>query len=345
MRLDKLLYRKTIFSYLLYPVSLIYGMIVAGKRKRFRQEKDLLKTKLLIGNTKLISVGNILVGGSGKTPFTIFLAKTLLDSGYKVAVSHRGYKGRFEESCHLISDYSEVYPEASDAGDEPLLLAENLKGIPVIAGKNRFEAVHVLTKHFPELDYIILDDSFQHHKVVKDFNFIMFNDNLHSPNKFLLPAGPYREDMTALKDADVLVYMGTKDIELTRFRLPIMRGSYTFNSFRTLDNRSIDIQALLGKKIALLSAIGQPDSFEKTIKSQGIDFCRHFTYPDHYDYGEGTIQYVKQTDSFDYIITTEKDAVKLRYIKTKLPFIVASVSFSTNTTPTELISMIQGSFR
>ena len=153
-------------------------------------------------------------GGTGKTPFTIFLAKYLQQKGFKIAVSHRGYKGDFENTNILISDAHKVFEEAKNAGDESYLLALKLNGIPVIVGSNRQISIRILEKRYPELDYIILDDSFQKHSIKKDFEFVIFKSTIGIGNGFVLPAGFLRESLKALKFADYFVINGRKNIEL-----------------------------------------------------------------------------------------------------------------------------------
>jgi tetraacyldisaccharide 4'-kinase len=147
------LYKKSLISYLLFPFSLLNTGIQALRSSLFRKKDN-------SDEVKIISIGNIVSGGAGKTPTTIKTAQLLQKAGYSVAVSHRGYKGKFENNTTLISNNEGLFDFAKDAGDETYLIAESLRGTPVIAGRNRREAIRILKEKF-DLDYIILDDSFQ----------------------------------------------------------------------------------------------------------------------------------------------------------------------------------------
>ncbi len=315
------LYKRSLFSYLLWPISFKYSLIMKLRRLFTKQG---YKSKC-----KIISVGNIVSGGSGKTPFTIFLTNHLKEKGFKVAVSHRGYKGKFEHENKLISDRNDVLDSARDAGDEAFLLASKLKGIPVIVGKNRRLSIKILEKKSPNLDYIILDDSFQHLKVQHDLDFVIFNEIGGIGNGFVLPAGILREPLSALKYADYIVFNGEGEIpgQLLKYNKPILRGGYIVKRFYDKDGNDIKI---FGRK-SLLSAIGLPRSFEKTIKEAGLSFEKHYRFPDHYDFKDKAILQKIETElkkeKIDHLLITEKDFAKLRFIEHNLPLVVVEVEF------------------
>ena len=325
--IEKNLYKRSLISYFLLPLSLKFAFLQIVRRSIYRNF-PLLSYK---SNIKIISVGNIVSGGSGKTPFTIFLAKKLSEKGKKVAVSHRGYKGKFEYGNKLISDREKMFDFAVDAGDEAFLLASKLKGIPVIAGKNRRLSVKILEKKFPDLDYIILDDSFQHLRVKHDLDFVVFNEIGGIGNGFVLPAGILREPLSALKYADCLVFNGEKKVPeyLKKTEKPIVKISYEISRFYDFEENEISFSRLENSRIALLSAIGQPKSFEKTVQNAGLKFVKHFRFPDHYDYSESLvlakIKEKLKKDKVEFLLTTEKDFAKLKFRKTGLPLIVVAI--------------------
>ena len=326
MRWDKFLYRKNLFNYLLYPLSLIFSLILISRRK-------LYTTGLISSYTitlKTISVGNIVAGGSGKTPFTIYLAKLLAERGYKVAVSHRGYKGKFEQTNRLISDREQIKDDARDAGDEAQLLAQKLPGIPVIAGKDRERSLKILQQEFPDLDLVILDDSFQHLRVNKDFHFLLFNSQTKLGNGFVLPAGILREPLRAIRFADCLIYNGSDEIprKLYKSCKRIIRVNYRISGITSPKGEGFSPASLKNNRLALVSGIGQPGSFEETITAAGIRFEKHFNFPDHYDYKDHKIiedlsREVK--DKYDYLLTTEKDYTKLANFRDKLPLLIIRI--------------------
>ncbi len=276
-----------------------------------------------------------MAGGSGKTPFTIFLAQTLSEAGYLVAVSHRGYKGKYEKTNFLLSDRERIRDRSAEVGDEALLIAHKLPGIPVIVGKNRKKSLQILKEKFSDLDYVILDDSFQHLKIKKDCEFVLFNTWTNIGNGFVLPAGILREGLRSLRYANCIIYNGQDEIPLQlRKRVQIIiRIRYEISSLTSPDGKTIVPESILDKKLALLSGIGQPESFEHTIKSIGLQFQKHYKFPDHHDYKDSKslarmIREIKS--SFDYVLITEKDFTKLEKYQDNIPFIIVAIKIYTD---------------
>ena len=324
--IKKNLYEKTIISYLFYPLSIIFSNIQKYRRLTYQDRKKQYKSRC-----KIISVGNIVSGGSGKTPVTIFLATHLSKAGFNVAVSHRGYKGDFEDVGSLISDENEVFDHAEKAGDEAYLLAKRLRGIPVIAGRRRRENITILENRFPDLDFIILDDSFQHLKVYHDIDIIVFNSNGGYGNGFVLPAGILRESLSALKYADYVIFNGNGVIpsKLNSYKIPILQGFYRVSNFYDNQHNNIAISILKKKRIILLSGIGFPSSFEFTVREVGLTFEDHLIFGDHFNYTEENLKtaLAKYRRKADVILTTEKDFAKLEKFKLLLPLIVVAIEF------------------
>jgi len=325
------LYKRSLISVLLLPI----GMLYAGLQILFR---NLYRKKIFRSfhsKIKIISVGNIVSGGSGKTPFTIFLAKYLVNNGKKVAISHRGYKGDYENSVTLISDFKEIYPYAKHAGDESFLIAQKARGIPVISGRDRKLAIKILEKKFPDLEFIILDDSFQHHRVSRDYDFVIFNKIGGIGNRMVLPAGILREPISALKYSDFIIYRGSDKIPkyLQKFNKPILIGYYKISKIYNRKFESFEPSDLKNKRIALLSGIGLPESFENTIKNADLIFVHHFKMPDHYDFKDISIFYQIKSEltsmKLDAILTTEKDFSKLQFLPIiGLPLYVVAIDFT-----------------
>jgi tetraacyldisaccharide 4'-kinase len=319
--IEKNLYKKSLLSYLLWPLSLLFSCILILRRK--------LHSDGYRSRCKIISVGNVVSGGSGKTPVTIFLAKNLQNKGKKIAVSHRGYKGKFENENKLISNENEIFNFAKDAGDETYLLATKLPGIPVIAGRNRKKSIQILEEKYPDLDYIILDDSFQHLKVQHDLDFVVFNAIGGVGNGFVLPSGILREPLSAIQYSHYIIFNGKGEIpvQINKYNKPVLRGHYKIKRFS--DKDGVEIKP--AGNLALLSGIGLPKSFENTVHQAGLHFEKHFRFPDHYDFqNQEIINQISadvKLEKTDYLLTTEKDFAKLQFINHDLPLAIVEVEF------------------
>jgi tetraacyldisaccharide 4'-kinase len=346
----KLLYRKTLLTYLLLPFSLVISSIYKLRRAYYLKHPE----KIYQPQTRIISVGNIMIGGSGKTPFTIYLAELIKNMGYSVAVSHRGYKTKFEHDITLISTKLDLLPQAYEAGDEPLLIADKLKGVPVIVGKNRTKAIKALLDIYPRTDFVILDDSFQHLAVSHHHDFVLFKEAVNLHNSYVFPAGPFRESISALKHCDSLVSISPAEIcaplaaenekkDPTFFwwgaLLPalakqqpknIIPASFQIQGFWDSNQQAVDHTTLSKSRIALISAIGQPASFEQTVTSAGLKFVQHYIFPDHFSFNDHkSLQAVSKDkdNKYDLILTTEKDWTKLQKYASSLPFVVVKIAF------------------
>lgn len=295
---------------------------------------------------KIISIGNITSGGSGKTPFTIFLANYLQNKGKKIAVSHRGYKGSYEYDNRIISDRTSCLPAAQNAGDEAQLLAEKLPGIPVCTGKDRWKSIELLCKTFPDLDIIILDDSYQHLQVQHDLDIVIFKMPRPLGNGLLLPAGILREPLSALHDADIIIINGEGEIPhfVNKFAAQVFQGKYHNAGFFLNNQRPVDINKLKKSKLGIVSGIAQPQSLEASIIQQHLNWEFHLKFADHYDYtNEDKLQIdrVCRQHQVQYLITTEKDYTKLKELNLKTPAAVFRIEFQIDSNQFELSSFLQ----
>jgi len=323
------LYQRSLLSYLLYPLSLIFAAIQLLRRKIY----SLIPALSYKGNCDIISVGNIVSGGSGKTPFTIFLTEYLTEKGKLVAVSHRDYKGNFESANKLISGRKGIFSYAEYAGDETYLLARKLSGIPVIAGRNRKKSIQILMEQFPDLDHIILDDSFQNLKVKHETDFVIINEHGGLGNGFVLPAGILREPVSTLNKANYIVYIGKNKIPqyLSKYADRLIQGDFRIKGFYDVEENRIEMNELGKYKIALLSGIGNPESFEKTFEKTGLNFVSHFKFTDHFNYKISDLADIKlemRQQNINMIVTTEKDFVKLKKLEEiDFPLAVLEIDF------------------
>ncbi len=316
--IDNHLRKRSFLSYLLLPIGMIYGSIQKLRRSLYRNGlKSSYNSKM-----KVISIGNIVSGGAGKTPFTIYLCKLLQSLGKNVVVSHRGYKGGYEESTIFISNKTQVFEIAIKAGDEPLLLAKILPGVPLVVGRNRGHALKLVEETYPDTDYIILDDSFQHLQVKHDYDFVVFNSGFGIGNGFILPAGLLRESLSSLKYVSAIIWNQLDDSHIPASLLnsgkEIIKFKYEAIGLFDVNDRLIEVSEVNKGRNALLSGIGYPEGFEKTAQSIGLNFDKHFKLSDHFDYHNSSFRKRLNKAIEDYklnsLIVTEKDYVKLQQL-------------------------------
>jgi tetraacyldisaccharide 4'-kinase len=330
--INRHLLRRSPLSDFLSPLGSLNRIFQTERRKRWAG-------KGWQAGLKVISVGNITSGGSGKTPFTIHLAELLRGAGLAVAASHRGYKGNFENTPALVSDGREMLCGPRDAGDEAYMMASRLTGIPVVVGRERVAAVSVLKANFPNLQVVILDDSFQHLRIARDLDIVCFDAATGLGNGRLIPAGYLREALEAVPQ-DALIVVNRKEgsgIQPGLDQTLQDTGCETINCRQAIrsyvDASGKEVPKPTGKRILLASGIADPDSFERTVKSEGISWLHHFKYPDHHaftDPGEiAAIAALCDKYSADHLLCTEKDLAKLALhgeLKDKLLAVRISVS-------------------
>jgi tetraacyldisaccharide 4'-kinase len=301
----------------LFILSLPYRLIV-GLRNRLYDRQILTGVKL---PCPVISVGNITVGGTGKTPCVLMIAKMLQSADFRPAVISRGYGGNSRASVNIVSDGQSILLGADVAGDEPLLIARSLPGIPVITGPKRMETGRAAIERFGA-DVLVCDDAFQHRQICRDINVVLLDDQKPLGNGHLLPRGPLRESPAGLSRADVLVltradvasppHPGITGIART-LGIPVFRAVHRACGI-TRGNESLLMDALRGKKVCAFCGIAKPDSFEQTIVAAGAELVSFNPYPDHHPFGRRDIedlQHAFSAHGAEYLITTEKDAMRL----------------------------------
>jgi tetraacyldisaccharide 4'-kinase len=295
-------------SYLLWPASLAYASYMFVRRR-------LLSGKGYKSTCKVISVGNLSMGGSGKTPVSIALALALKERGMKVLYSSRGYKSAIEEGATLISDgtLERISPKA---GDEAIEAARALLGIPVICGRDRQRTLHFAENL--EIDTVILDDAFQHLKVQRDIDILVFDSETGLGNGFLIPAGYLRENLSAI-DKDCIIIFHHKPMNEPNLKLKQKLQERTdafFEVHSTNDSiihkgEEIDPVSLQDKRITLLCGIADPRSFKRGAQALGISWQNEMLFADHQDFSSDEIRDQIRARDADYILCTAKDAVKL----------------------------------
>jgi len=268
-----------------------------------------------------ISVGNLVLGGVGKTPFTMFLARLFKNMGKKVMVVTRGYKGQTNHP--LVSNGYKTLLTPLEAGDEAYLLAKNLKGIPIIRGKNRYQAIMSVFKDFLP-DIIILDDAFQHYALKRDLDIVLLS--AHSPfgKGHLLPRGRFREPISALNRAQAVVITHVKEEnqgkKLKKFlkkRFPdltVFTGDIEVEKMVSIQGKEIELSALSDKCLLAFCGLAEPVYFYQTCKDLNLGITHFLNYPDHHRYTKKDVLHlieIAKKNKIDTLITTEKDMVKL----------------------------------
>lgn len=247
----------------------------------------------------VIVVGNITVGGAGKTPLTIWLARQLKEQGWRPGIVSRGYGG--ENAAPRA-----VAPAASPAevGDEPILLARRT-GLPVWVGRDRAAAGLALLAAEPAVDIILCDDGLQHYRLGRDVELAVF-DGRGAGNGWRLPVGPLREPLSRIAAVDAVICNGLPDArlpaEVPSFAMRLLPGS-----FYRLDEplHCCEAAALAGKKLYALAGIGDPGRFFRTLEGLGL-VCETHPFPDHHAYAASDLAFAKD----GILLMTEKDAVK-----------------------------------
>lgn len=347
--IQKHLLHRSIVSYCLYPLSILFSFLLVCRRSFYKLFNLGYRAPVCI-----ISIGNITVGGSGKTPFTIYLAELLCRYNLNIAVSHRGYKSALENMTTVISDLHGLFDLSELAGDESKLLAKRLKGIPIVVGKNRVQAIKKLVQIYPKLDCIILDDSLQHLKVKHDVDIVILNNNMGLGNGFVLPAGYLREPVSVLDKTDIFIVNKASPDDLIKSDLSnllvnksksVFYGAYSSIELYNTKKQSMPFSEIADKPIILLSGIGNPQNFADTINQFKPKVIKHIVYPDHFSYEsisvrKSILQEAKKKQ-VQWIVTTEKDYAKLKHFSEFSDFLlVLKINFALTSDENALLSFI-----
>ncbi len=273
---------------------------------------------------KVVSVGNITLGGTGKTPLVCLLSEMIQARGYRVGILSRGYKGNFSGPFALVTDGERILMDAHQAGDEPYLLAEKLKGVPVIVGKERWQSGRYAIELF-RTEVLILDDGFQHLPLNRDLNLLLIDSSSPFGNGRLFPRGTLREPLAQISRADAVILTKVGESgnmnNLKENLRRILEGHRIFQvDYATAEIRlygektSLPSEYLKGMKVLAFSGLAKPESFRKTLLSLGAEIIEFETFPDHYWYDpkDATKLWARAAElGVGALVTTEKDLVRM----------------------------------
>lgn len=316
-----------LFQILFSPLVFIYGLIV--RTRNFLFDKNIFKQKKV--SAKIISVGNLTVGGSGKTPSVIKIINILKSQNKRVGVLSRGY-GRKSKGYMLVSDGKNILDDTSLVGDEIILVAKEC-GVPAAVSEKRYEGCIKFLNDVP-LDIIILDDAFQHRWIYRDVNILIFDQkfltHVSSFEQKLLPLGLMREKFDAVKRADIIVINKKFSSEQ---KIPTKLWKYFINkevhycyyhTSRIVDIKnqtSFSLEEFVGQKSLVVCGIAKPFSFIQALNKYHINTDNKLIFRDHKEYSQKEIQTIRKkfydTNS-NCVLTTQKDAVKLSHFSKEL---------------------------
>jgi len=271
----------------------------------------------------VVSIGNLTVGGSGKTPLAALVAALLAELGAAPAIVSRGY-GRRTRGARVVADRDGVQLSARDAGDEPRLLAEQLPGVPVVVGESRYEAGRIALERCGA-DVLVLDDGFQHRTIVKDLEIVTVAGAEPWGNGRLFPRGILREPLSALGRADVVVVTNPataamrsaveRALRERESQAPVLAGSYRPEALRAGDGGSLPASTLAGCRVLAVAGLASPAGFVATLASLGADVVDLVEFPDHHRYTGYDLERIRaaaRRAGADRVVTTEKDWMRLR---------------------------------
>lgn len=315
------------------PFGPIYGVIMKIREKLYT--KQVFRQHRL--NVPVISVGNLVLGGTGKTPTVIYLAQLLKNNGYKVAVVSRGYGGHSREAVNVVSDGENKYLNPQLYGDEPVLIASVLDNTPVITGKKRiFPCIHAIEEY--GVNCILLDDGFQHMGVHRDINLVLFESQKLAGNSRIFPGGPLREPVAALNRANAFLMTGqTKENQKrssafakllsSRFpATPVFISAYCKPSLKAKEGPVEDISTI--GSAFIFCAIANPERVLHSAREMGLEVVASRYLKDHQDYSQARINSLcdeAKKAGATCLITTAKDHVKVTTFNFSLPIYILQV--------------------
>jgi len=327
----------TVSSIALAPLGVLYG--AAARTRRALYQTGIFRVQRI--DAPVISVGNITTGGTGKTPLVEWIARAVASEGKRVCILTRGYGRKEPRQRVVVSDGKSILADAITAGDEPLLLAENLLGLAaVISDADRVSAAKWAREYLTS-EVFILDDGFQYLRLARNLNILIVDATNPWGGGRLLPGGRLREPLSGLTRADCIVITRagqTTQTESLESRIrqlagerPILRSWVKTKYLRPLNSAqadSDDRKTAPHERVAAFCGIGSPQSFFTNLRRDGYSLCYSRAFPDHHWYRQSDIEEIlreARKQSATVLFTTGKDAVKLRSLRFDLPCYVVEI--------------------
>jgi len=303
---------------ILYSLSRPYRL--ATNINHFLYDSGFRKVRKL--PVRVACVGNISVGGAGKTPFCTFLARGLSARGERVVLVSRGYRRQNREKFLIISDGSDTESNVRRAGDEPALLARR-SGRPVVVGADRVAAGALALRTF-DPDWLILDDGFQHRRLSRDVDIALLDARRCLEEEHLLPRGPLRESISGLKRAHMIVLTHWREDRVCRENWDFLKSKWNKPMFRAVHepatllngNEPMNPSALAGKRVLAFCGLAHNESFRETIEDLGAHPICFLGFRDHPRYSSKDVQRITNLAAkhgAEAIVTTEKDLMNLQH--------------------------------
>lgn len=334
------------------PLAALYGAITRARLKLYQKGK--LQTEEI--SVPVISVGNITTGGTGKTPIVEWVARAAAREGRRVCILTRGYGRANPHERVLVSDGEQILSNALEGGDEPFLLAEKLKGLAaVVSDADRVAAARWALENLNS-NLFILDDGFQHLRIKRDLDLVAIDATNPFGGGRLLPRGRLREPLKGLKRADCIIITRadqTEEIEALRLEverlsggLPVLLSRTRMKGLRPLSGSTLDESAAINsfrQSVAAFCAIGNPQAFFSQLSNAGHKLVYTRAFADHRRYTQADVDGLVSRAAergAQALLTTEKDAVKLRSFSFALPCYVVEIEMEFET-EARLLKMIR----
>lgn len=312
---------------MLVPPALMYGLGARGRN--FLYDHGWRRPRRV--RSAVVSVGNLTVGGTGKTPVVIWIAGELERLGFRVGVLSRGY-GRRSRGVRLVADGGKCLIDVAEAGDEPALVGRRIRGV-VVVGERRAAAAKIAEERGAQV--LVMDDGFQHRALARDFDLLLLDRHRPFANGWTLPAGPLREPGGhALRAHAMLVVdrsTGTQGIDdrgtaEMRSAIPCFRAALTPRALVVPDGDEWiekPLAELAGRRVMAVSGVANPDAFYEMLRRWGAQIVGVLQFPDHHWYDAADWRTITTAArAADLVVTTEKDLVKLE----RFPFAKGTVA-------------------